>query len=126
MSDLKDRTIAKLEGEIRALREALAESLEANEQLRLTILPKAKAPTEWGLTRAEERLFIALTQRDFLTLDGCLLVVQQNENSSSYSLVNVRICNLRKKIAAAGAVIKNSFGAGYYLVDRRKWAEVLA
>jgi len=126
MSTLKDRAIAYLEGEIRALREELAERDETIVQLRSLIVPGVRTPREWKLTPAEERLFIALTQRDLLTMDGCLLAAQQHTDSSSPSLVAVRICHLRRKVEAFGAKIGNSFGVGYFLHDRRKWAEVLA
>ena len=48
------------------------------------------------------------------------------EYTGGSNVVDVYIGHLRRKVEAFGAKIGNSFGVGYFLHDRRKWAEVLA
>ena len=103
--------IEELEGQVR--------------QLKKLLVPVFITPIEWGLTRKQQALFSMLLTRDLVTRD-MLDAAAIAGASSTPNYGNVIIYQLRKKLKKFGVQVKNEWGRGWRLVDRKTWQKRLA
>ncbi len=102
--------IEELEGQVR--------------QLKKLLVPVFITPIEWGLTRKQQALFSMLLTRDLVTRD-MLDAAAIAGASSTPNYGNVIIYQLRKKLKKFGVQVKNEWGRGWRLVDRKSWQKRL-
>ena len=102
--------IEELEGQVR--------------QLKKLLVPVFITPIEWGLTRKQQALFSMLLTRDLVTRD-MLDAAAIAGASSTPNYGNVIIYQLRKKLKKFGVQVKNEWGVGWRLVDRKTWQKRL-
>lgn len=102
--------IEELEGQVR--------------QLKKLLVPAFVTPIEWGLTRKQQALFSMLLTRDLVTRD-MLDAAAITGASSTPNYGNVILYQLRKKLKKFGVQVKNEWGVGWRLVDRKTWQKRL-
>ena len=102
--------IEELEGQVR--------------QLKKLLVPAFVTPIEWGLTRKQQALFSMLLTRDLVTRD-MLDAAAITGASSTPNYGNVILYQLRKKLKKFGVQVKNEWGRGWRLVDRKTWQKRL-
>lgn len=102
--------IEELEGQVR--------------QLKKLLVPVFITPIEWGLTRKQQALFSMLLTRDLVTRD-MLDAAAITGASSTPNYGNVIHYQLRKKLKKFGVQVKNEWGRGWRLVDRKSWQKRL-
>ncbi|WP_295966502.1 helix-turn-helix domain-containing protein [uncultured Bartonella sp.] len=102
--------IEELEGQVR--------------QLKKLLVPAFVTPIEWGLTRKQQALFCMFLKRDLVTRD-MLDAAAITGASSTPNYGNVILYQLRKKLKKFGVQVKNEWGVGWRLVDRKTWQKRL-
>jgi two-component system cell cycle response regulator CtrA len=113
---LRDDYVAAVESENEQLRERIAE-LEG--LLGMTF----PYPPILGLTGSEGRMLGFLLSRDCVTRDAlmvCLYGHRPASDETEIKIVDVFICNLRKKLKPFGIDIKTQWGTGYYMTKEAK------
>lgn len=116
----QDDTIEQLKNQIRELQKLL--------------IPAVVTPREWQLTAQEYSLFSLLLTRERVSKEQALYAIVQYQkyiNPSRKSVSGEKICDvivhkIRRKLSPYGVEIKNEFGLGWYLVDRKSWQKRLA
>lgn len=94
-------------------------------QLQKVLVPPFVTPVEWGLTRKQKALFCMLLKREIVTRD-MLDAAAITGASITPNHSNVILYHLRKKLKKFGFEIKNEYGLGWRLVDRKSWQKRLA
>lgn len=94
-------------------------------QLKKLLVPPFVTPAEWHLTRKQKALFCMLLNRDLVTRD-MLDAAAITGASISPNYGNVILYQLRKKLKKYGVHVKNEWGVGWRLVDRKNWQKRLA
>lgn len=103
-------------------------------QLQKLLIPAVVTPREWQLTAQEYSLFSLLLTQERVSKEQALYAIVQYQkyiNPSRKSASGEKICNvivykIRRKLSPYGVEIKNEFGLGWYLVDRKNWQRRLA
>jgi hypothetical protein len=110
-----ERKVTRLEAENESLRD------------RVTILEELlygdmdePLPSEWGLTRCEEKMFRAMlgrtiAPREYLCAASCLDYASDEPNDPK--IVRVRVSKMRPKLTPFGIEIRTHWGRGYSLDD---------
>ena len=94
-------------------------------QLKKLLVPAFVTPIEWGLNRQEQALFCMLLKREIVTramFDAAEIATINN----TPRYCDVILHNLRKKLKKFGFEVKNEWGRGWRLVDRKNWQKRLA
>ena len=104
--------------------------LELEEQVRLLkklLVPVFVTPIEWGLTAQQQTLFCMLLTRDRVTRDmfNAVAITRPSTKNESNQCCDMSVCQLRKKTKKYGIHIKNEWGLGWRLVDRKSWQKRL-
>ena len=105
--------------------EKIEELEEQVRQLKKLLVPPFVTPAEWHLTRKQQALFCMLLNRDLVTRD-MLDAAAITGASSTPNYGNVILYQLRKKLKKYGVHVKNEWGVGWRLVDRKNWQKRLA
>lgn len=107
---LQKNRIGLLEERVRQLEEALAPS-------------DVLARPEWCLTGSEARVFSHLTTRDVATKQSIMMAIYSNriDENPEIKIVDVFVCQMRKKLMLFGIEIATVWGQGYALADRHKY-----
>lgn len=106
-------------------REKIGELEEQVRQLKKVLVPVFVTPVEWGLTRKQQALFCMLLKREIVTRDMLdAAEIATINNTPRYC--DVILHNLRKKLKKFGFEVKNEWGRGWRLVDRKTWQKRLA
>lgn len=102
------------------VRERIDYLTEENRQLREAMLGKrAGFPFEWGLTIGEERVLNSLfTAPNHKRTVQALLFASGVKDEANPKMIQVRICNLRKKLNPYNIAIKTNWGEGYELSSK--------
>lgn len=97
-------------------------------QLKKLLVPAFVTPVEWGLTAQQQTLFCLLLTRDRVTRDmfNAVAITRPSTKNESNQCCDMSVCQLRKKLKKYGIHIKNEWGAGWRLVDRKTWQKRLA
>ena len=93
-------------------------------QLKKLLVPPFVTPAEWHLTRKQQALFCMFLKRDLVTRD-MLDAAAITGASISPNYGNVILYQLRKKLKKYGVQVKNEWGVGWRLVDRKSWQKRL-
>lgn len=109
---------------IAAQRDTIDELKEQVRQLKKVLVPPFVTPAEWGLTRKQQALFSMLLTRDIVTRD-MLDAAAITGSSITPNYGNVILYQLRKKLKKFGVHVKNEWGVGWRLVDRKSWQKRL-
>jgi DNA-binding response OmpR family regulator len=110
---------------IPAAMEALARE---NERLRdrLTVFEESvgvtlSAPRVLQLSRIKERIFCALYRRGFASRDAIMAAMYgANAYEKDPKILDVSVCQLRKKCRPRGIEIKSVYGRGYEMSDESR------
>ena len=105
---------------IAAQRDTIDELKEQVCQLKKLLVPPFVTPAEWHLTRKQQALFSMLLTRDIVTRD-MLDAADITGASITPNYGNVILYQLRKKLKKFGVQVKNVWGVGWSLVDRKNW-----
>lgn len=100
--------------------EKIEELEEQVRQLKKLLVPPFVTPAEWRLTRKQQALFSMLLTRDIVTRD-MLDAAAITGTSITPNYGNVILYQLRKKLKKFGVQVKNVWGVGWSLVDRKNW-----
>ncbi|WP_279110825.1 helix-turn-helix domain-containing protein [Bartonella apis] len=108
---------------IAAQREKIEELEEQVRQLKKLLVPVFVTPIEWGLTAQQQTLFCMLLTRDLVTRDmfNAVAITRPSTKNESNQCCDMSVCQLRKKLKKYGIHIKNEWGLGWRLVDRKCW-----
>ena len=106
-------------------REKIGELEEQVRQLKKLLVPPFVTPAEWHLTRKQQALFCMFLKRDLVTRD-MLDAADITGASITPNYGNVILYQLRKKLKKYGVHVKNEWGVGWRLVDRKTWQKRLA
>ncbi|WP_295894886.1 helix-turn-helix domain-containing protein [uncultured Bartonella sp.] len=106
-------------------RDTILELEEQVRQLKKLLVPPFVTPAERHLTRKQKALFCMLLNRDLVTRD-MLDAADITGASITPNHGNVILYQLRKKLKKFGFELKNEYGLGWRLVDRKKWQKRLA
>ena len=109
---------------IAAQRDTIDELKEQVCQLKKLLVPPFVTPIEWRLTRKQQALFCMFLKRDLVTRD-MLDAAAITGASSTPNYGNVILYQLRKKLKKFGVQVKNEWGVGWRLVDRKNWQKRL-
>ena len=101
-------------------RETIEELKEQVRQLKKLLVPIFVTPVEWCLTRKQQALFCMLLKREIVTRD-MLDAAEITGASITPNYGNVILYQLRKKLKKFGVQVKNVWGVGWSLVDRKNW-----
>lgn len=112
-----------LEARLRDECETLRERVRQLEEL---LVPAVHVPLEWRLAKQEARLFAALTTREWVRHEALDAAIRLGSDGDGGRIVPVIAMRLRRKTARFGVVIETVWGEGYRLVDRERWARILA
>ena len=104
--------------------EKIEELEEQVRQLKKLLVPAFVTPIEWRLTRKQQALFCMFLKRDLVTRD-MLDAAAITGASSTPNYGNVILYQLRKKLKKFGVQVKNEWGVGWRLVDRKTWQKRL-
>lgn len=115
---MNDAFIVRQRDEIEELRERIR-------QLEELLCPILLTPSCWKLNPGENRLFCALTTRDWVTKEALGRAAQLHDDTNGDNLTGVLVCHIRRKTKRYGVQIETIWGLGYRLVDRERWARVL-
>ncbi|MBI0002322.1 helix-turn-helix domain-containing protein [Bartonella sp. W8122] len=105
-------------------REKIGELEEQVRQLKKLLVPPFVTPAEWHLTRKQQALFCMFLKRDLVTRD-MLDAADITGASITPNYGNVILYQLRKKLKKFGFELKNEYGLGWRLVDRKSWQKRL-
>ena len=105
-------------------RDTILELEEQVRQLKKLLVPPFVTPAEWHLTRKQKALFCMLLNRDLVTRD-MLDAADITGASITPNHGNVILYQLRKKLKKFGVQVKNEWGVGWRLVDRKSWQKRL-
>ena len=83
-------------------------------------------PLDWKLSPQEARfLSVLLTRPEVATREMFYAsIYQQQDTVHDPKIIDVIICNLRRKLTPRGIEIETSWGRGYWLVDQAKAKEL--
>lgn len=105
--------------ELERLRERLELAEEANRQLRDLLAPQMLFPSEWGLNPQQSKLLACLLKSpDGYRSKAALHVAVRglgDESESGEAIVNVLMCQVRKKLSRYGVGIETVWGRGFRL-----------
>ncbi|QHJ78597.1 MAG: hypothetical protein [Caudoviricetes sp.] len=112
---------------IAAQRDTIDELKEQVCQLKKLLVPPFVTPVEWCLTGQEQTLFCMFLKRDLVTRDmfNAVAITRQSTKNAANQCCDMAVCHLRKKLKKYGIHIKNEFGLGWRLVDRKNWQKRL-
>ena len=113
---------------IAAQRDTIDELKEQVRQLKKLLVPPFVTPVEWGLTAQQQTLFCMLLKRDLVTRDmfNAVAITRPSTKNTSNQCSDMAVYHLRKKLKKYGIQIKNEWGRGWRLVDRKNWQKRLA
>ena len=122
VDELERKYIVAL-GDVKALTEEV-------QTLRATIAQMSAVPvtpTRFGLTRQEEKLFVALMAANSEKTKEQLLAVAYADrygmdDEPDIKIIDVFVCKLRKKLGPHGVRIETHFGRGYAIPPESKAA----
>ena len=103
-------------------------------ELQKLLIPAVVTPIEWQLTAQEYSLFSLLLTRERVSKEQALYAIVQyqkyidpsRKSASGEKICDVIVHKIRRKLSPYGVEIKNEFGLGWYLVDRKSWQRRLA
>lgn len=99
---------------------------EENLQLRERLEPKIYTPSDWFLTKTEEKVFKLLLVHPVITKDFIYSSLYRDEGIvPGIKVIDVYICRLRRKLVHRGVHIDTVRERGYSLRDRQKWKALL-
>lgn len=109
-------------------REKIGELEEQVRHLKKLLVPVFVTPVEWRLTVQQQTLFCMLLTRNLVTRDmfNAVAITRPSTKNESNQCCDMSVCQLRKKLKKYGIHIKNEWGAGWRLVDRKTWQKRLA
>lgn len=109
-------------------REKIEELEEQVRQLKKLLVPVFVTPVEWRLTAQQQTLFCMLLTRDRVTRDmfNAVAITRPSTKNESNQCCDMSVCQLRKKLKKYGIHIKNEWGLGWRLVDRKCWEKRLS
>lgn len=110
-----------------AQRDTIDELKEQVRQLKKLLVPPFVTPVEWGLTAQQQTLFCMLLKRDLVTRDmfNAVAITRPSTKNTSNQCSDMAVYHLRKKLKKYGIQIKNEWGRGWRLVDRKNWQKRL-
>ena len=113
---------------IAAQRDTIDELKEQVRQLKKLLVPPFVTPVEWGLTAQQQTLFCMLLKRDLVTRDmfNAVAITRPSTKNTSNQCCDMAVYHLRKKLKKFGVQVKNEWGRGWRLVDRKSWQKRLA
>jgi DNA-binding response OmpR family regulator len=88
---------------------------EENRQLRALLVPPVSVPIEWGLTRAQQRVYAALASRSGVVSTEHLLAAIGSDDPIGEENVRAHILRMRAKLKPYRIRITNHWGIGYSL-----------
>ena len=96
-------------------------------QLKKLLVPPFVTPVEWGLTAQQQTLFCMLLKRDLVTRDmfNAVAITRPSTKNTSNQCSDMAVYHLRKKLKKFGIQVKNEWGVGWRLVDRKSWQKRL-
>ncbi len=113
---------------IAAQREKIEELEEQVRQLKKLLVPIFVTPVEWCLTAQQQTLFCMFLKRDLVTRDmfNEVAITRPSTKNAANHCCDMSVYHLRKKLKKYGIHIKNEWGVGWRLVDRKSWQKRLA
>lgn len=107
--------------------EKIEELEEQVRQLKKLLVPIFVTPVEWCLTAQQQTLFCMLLTRDLVTRDmfNAVAITRPSTKNASNQCSDMAVYHLRKKLKKYGIHIKNEWGLGWRLVDRKSWQKRL-
>jgi len=96
-------------------------------QLKKLLVPIFVTPVEWCLTAQQQTLFCMFLKRDLVTRDmfNAVAITRPSTKNASNQCCDMSVYHLRKKLKKYGIHIKNEWGVGWRLVDRKTWQKRL-
>ena len=113
---------------IAAQRDTIDELKEQVRQLKKLLVPIFVTPVEWCLTAQQQTLFCMLLTRDLVTRDmfNAVAITRPSTKNASNQCSDMAVYHLRKKLKKYGIQVKNEWGVGWRLVDRKNWQKRLS
>lgn len=130
MSDRHERSaIARLVAErdmareeARQLREEMRGMARAFEVNEAAYVHHSMTPEAWNLSKAERAMFLALVNHKTASIIELMTALHFVGGKGEHpKILNVHVCNMRKKLEPFGVKIENIWGVGYRLLDRHKY-----
>lgn len=89
----------------------------------MLVPPTVHVPIEFRLTASEARVFAHLATRDQATKDSIMMAMYSDRpgEQPEIKIVDVFVCNMRRKLRRFQVEIITVWGSGYALVDRSRF-----
>lgn len=98
-------------------------------QLKAMLVPHIEPPRHWKLTPLQTRLFQCIAARDVADkhfIWFSLYGDRHDDEVPEEKIVDVLVCNIRKKVKPFGVNIETVWGRGYSLQNRKSYSELAA